>query len=128
MEEISRVQVKIAKIVVKYSPIIIAIFYFLSAIFSSIKIGIEWIIPICYVSLIPFICLVVCSKLLKFCVWHRLPLYYSMLIDVINAIDFYIVIPIESKWMLLIYLMITGTFVLYGAYLKNRCNKTKSLN
>jgi len=85
-------------------------------------------IPIYYTSLIPFICLIACSKLLKFCIWHRLPLYYSMLIDVINAIDYYIVIPIESKWMLLIYLVITGAFALYGAYLKNRYNKTKSLN
>lgn len=128
MEELSRVQVKLAKIIVKYSPIVISGFYFISAIFSCFGIGVGWMVPIYYMSLIPFVCVIACSKLLKFCVWHRLPLYYSIVVDLINAIDFYFMIPIGSKWMLLIYLIVTGIFVLSGAYLKNKYNKRKPQN
>ena len=125
MEEISKTQMKFAKIIVKYCPIIIATFYFISAILSCFGVGLVWITPIYYMSLLPFICLFACSKLLKFCIWHRLPLYYSILIDVINAIDYYIVIPFSSKWMILIYLLITGCFVLYGVWLKEKYNRLK---
>lgn len=125
MEGISKLEFKVSKIVVKYCPILIAIFYFLSTMFSCIGISVSWMVPIYYMSLLPFICLFACSKLLKFCIWHRLPLYYSILIDVINAIDYYIVIPFSSKWMILIYLLITGCFVLYGVWLKEKYNRLK---
>lgn len=126
--EIYKTEMKLAKIIVKYCPIIIAIFYFLSSILSCLGIGIYWITPIYYISFLPFLCLYACSKLLKFCIWHRLPLYYSISIDIINAIDYYIVIPIASKWMLLLYMLITGCFVLYGAWLKERYNRYKNVD
>jgi hypothetical protein len=62
------------------------------------------------------------SVLLKFCIWHRLPLYYGASIDIINTIDYYITIPISNKSMLVWYLVITGIFILVGMYLKERHN------
>ena len=123
MEEISKSTIKLCKIVVKYIPILIAIGYFITSITSCFRIFIGFIVPIYRLSIFSFVCLFACSKLLKFCIWHRLPLYYSILIDVINAIDYYIVIPISSKWMILIYLLITGIFILCGVYLKDRYNR-----
>lgn len=123
MEEISKSTIKLCKIVVKYIPILIAIGYFITSITSCLGVFIGFIVPIYRLSILSFICLFACSKLLKFCIWHRLPLYYSILIDVINAIDYYIVIPILSKWMILIYLLITGIFILCGVYLKDRYNR-----
>ena len=40
--------------------------------------------------------------------------------DTINAIDFYIGIPVSAKWMLIIYLLFVGIFVLVGCLIKNK--------
>lgn len=128
MEEISKTEYKFCKIIVKYVPYIIGIWSFIASILSCFGLEFSLGVMIFQPSLLPFICLFACSKLLKFCIWHRLPLYYSILIDVINAIDYYIVIPIASKWMLLIYLLITGMFILLGMYLKERYNRKKIYN
>ena len=128
MEEISKSTIKLSKIVVKYIPILIAIGYFITSITSCFGVFIGFVVPIYRLSIFSFICLFACSKLLKFCIWHRLPLYYSMIIDIINAIDYYIVIPIASKWMILSYLLITGIFILCGIYLKDRYNKNVHKN
>lgn len=125
MEEISKSTIKLSKIVIKYIPILIAIGYFITSMTSCLGVFVGFIVPIYRLSIFSFICLFACSKLLKFCIWHRLPLYYSILIDVINAIDYYIVIPFSSKWMILIYLLITGCFVLYGVWLKEKYNRLK---
>jgi len=67
-------------------------------------------------------CLFAISILLKFCIWHRLPLYYAITIDIINTVDYYFVIPISSKVLLLIYLVISIIFILVGMYLKEKHN------
>lgn len=40
--------------------------------------------------------------------------------DTINAIDFYIGIPVTGKWMLIIYLLLIGIFILIGCLIKNK--------
>lgn len=123
MVEISKGLVRLTRIIVKYIPFVIGIGYLLMAIFSCFGISCIWLPVLFRFSISSFVCLFAISILLKFCIWHRLPLYYSILIDVINAIDYYIVIPISSKWMILIYLLITGIFILCGVYLKDRYNR-----
>lgn len=125
MEEISRTTVKLTKIVVKYIPILIAIDYLAASVLSCFGITFGFILPIYRLSLLSFICLFACSKLLKFCIWHRLPLYYSIVIDLLNIIDFYITIPIANKQMLLIYLLIAGLFIIIGMISKENYNRSK---
>lgn len=68
------------------------------------------------------------SILLKFCIWHRLPLYYSIVIDIINMLDYYITFSINNVIMLAIYLAITGLFILIGMYWKEKHNaKTRTI-
>lgn len=68
------------------------------------------------------------SILLRFCIWHRLPLYYSLVIDIINTLDYYITFPVNNIIMLAIYLAITGCFILIGMYLKEKYNaKTRTI-
>lgn len=123
MEEVSKRLVKLSKIVVKYAPILIAIGYFVSAVASCFNVTIGFLVPIYKLSILSFICLLTCSKLLKFCIWHRLPLYYSVIIDVLSTIDYYFVIPLSNKWLLLIYLLIAGIFIIIGVYVKERTNR-----
>lgn len=122
MEEISKLELKTCRIIVKYSPFIIAIGYFIMAICSCFGFVPHFVSILCSMSIIPFIVLFAVSKLLKFCSWHRLPLWYSVLIDVLNAIYFYFNIPIGGKSAIAIYLLITIVFILIGMYLKEKHN------
>lgn len=122
MEEISKSLAKLTRIIVKYIPFVIAIGYLLMAIFSCFGISCIWLPVLFRFSISSFVCLFAISILLKFCVWHRLPLYYAITIDIINTVDYYFVIPISSKVLLLIYLVISIIFILVGMYLKEKHN------
>ena len=122
MEEISKSLARLTRIIVKYIPFVIAIGYLLMAIFSCFGISCIWLPVLFRFSISSFVCLFAISILLKFCIWHRLPLYYAITIDIINTVDYYFVIPISSKVLLLIYLIISIIFILIGMYLKEKCN------
>lgn len=125
MEEISKQELKICKIIIKYTPFIIAIGYFIMACCSCFGIMVPIISSLCYLSVVSFISLYVISKLLRFCSWYRLPLWYCVLIDLLNAIFYYFNLPIAGKSMLAVYLTITILFIILGMCLKERYNRTK---
>ena len=114
---------KIALVITKYVPYIIGILYFIEALLSCLHIEILYLPFIGNLTILPTICILSFSFLLKFCIWHRLPIYYAILIDVINWVDYYIHIPVNSAIMLSVYLTITIVFILLGMYFKNRYNK-----
>lgn len=128
MAEISKNLTKIAKIIIKYTPFIIAIGYLAMSILSSIGITVAILPFIFRYSLCSFICLMVMSFLLNFCIWHRMPLYYAAVVDILNTIDYYFVIPISNKAILIVYLTIAILFIVIGMYLKEKYNaKTKHI-
>ncbi len=122
-EELSRIHYRVALICIKYAPWLIALLYFIACILSCFGITSLLLTSFCSISIIPIICLIACSVLFKFCIWHRLPIYYAFSLNLINAIDFYITIPVQNIIMLWIYVMFTGIFILIGVYLKNRHNE-----
>jgi hypothetical protein len=122
MVEISKTLTKIVRIIVKYTPFVIGVMYFIQSILFCFGIVIPWLTITYRFSILSLICMLAMSVLLKFCIWHRLPLYYGASIDIINTIDYYITIPISNKSMLVWYLVITGIFILIGMYLKERHN------
>lgn len=122
MVEISKTTAKLVKILVKYVPFLIGFMYFIQSVLFCFGIAIPWLTIIYRFSILSFFCMLAMSVLLKFCIWHRLPLYYGISIDVINTIDYYLIIPISNKLMLIVYLIITGIFILVGMYLKEKNN------
>lgn len=122
MVEISKTLTKIVRIIVKYIPFVIGSMYFIQSVLFCFGIVIPWLTITYRFSILSLICMLAMSVLLKFCIWHRLPLYYGASIDIINTIDYYITIPISNKSMLVWYLVITGIFILIGMYLKERHN------
>lgn len=122
MVEISKTLTKIVRIIVKYVPFVIGFMYFIQSVLFCFGIVIPWLTITYRFSILSLICMLAMSVLLKFCIWHRLPLYYGASIDIINTVDYYITIPISNKLMLVSYLIITGIFILIGTYLKERHN------
>ena len=125
MEELSKLKTKLYKIIIKYAPITIAIGYFVMSCASCFGFMVPIVSTFCCITIIPFITLFAISKLLKFCIWHRLPLWYSLIIDLLNAIFYYFNLPIAWKTMLVIYLTITILFIIIGMCLKEKHNKNK---
>ena len=122
MAEISKGLARLTRIIIKYIPFVIAVGYLLMAVFSCFGISCIWLSVLFRFSMSSFVCLFAISILLKFCIWHRLPLYYAIIVDAINTIDYYFVIPINSKLLLVIYLLISIIFILIGMYLKEKHN------
>ena len=65
------------------------------------------------------------SKVLKFCIWHRLPIYYCFCVDVLSTTDYMFNISLSNIDMIIVYLLISVIFVIIGMYLKEVYNKTK---
>lgn len=97
--------------------------YFLIAIFNCF--GIECIIltNLIFISPVSALFILASSFVFKFCIWHRLPIYYCMVLEIISFIDYYVPLLIPSNLILLIYLSITMLMILIGMYFKNRYNK-----
>lgn len=122
MEGISH---KIFLIVVKYLPIIIALGYLITSMLHCFGI-ICYIIPnLFYMSPITALFMICTSFAFKFCIWHRLPIYYAMILHLMTIIDYYTAITITSFALMFVYLVIAIIFILIGMYLKNRYNKRK---
>lgn len=108
---------------IKYIPWIMALLYFICILLTCFGITFIWLNYICNVSILSLVLMLLLSKALNFCIWHRLPIYYCATLDISNTVYYYTNIPILNSEMLLIYLFITGLFVLLGAYLKNKHNE-----
>lgn len=113
---------KLLLISIKYSSWIIGIIYLIQIILGMFEIQFVLLTYLFGISIFPIIVLIIFSIFLGFCVWHRLPLYYALTVNGINLIDYYIGIPVTNKWMLVIYLLIIGIFIIIGSFIKNRKN------
>lgn len=116
---------KLFLVIVKYLPFIIGFTYFLLAIFSCFEINCIVLSNITFLSPIAALFILTASFAFKFCIWHRLPIYYCMLLEIFSFLDYYFPLIISNNLRLLIYLLITILFILIGMYLKNKYNKRK---
>ena len=111
-------------IAVKYGICLLGIIYIIQIILGCF--GFQSVL-LCYlfnISFFPAVILCLFSKFLGFCIWNRLPLYLALLLNVLNAIDYYWLL-LPNKLVLSIYLIIIGMFILYGSYVKNKNNVNK---
>lgn len=116
---------KLFLIIVKYLPFIIGIIYFLIAILNCFGIECIILINLIFISPISALFILAASFVFKFCIWHRLPIYYCMILEIISFIDYYSPLLIPSNLILLIYLSVTILMILIGMYFKNRYNNEK---
>ena len=111
--------------IVKYLPFVIALGYLTTSILHCFGI-ICYVIPnLLYMSPITALFIICASFAFRFCIWHRLPIYYALTIHILAIIDYYTAITISSSVLLFAYLVIAVIFILIGMYLKNRYNKIK---
>lgn len=103
-------------LILKYIPMVIAFCYMLNTIFY-----IEPLSNIAGVSLLTWIFLYIASVVFRFCVYHRMFLWYILIDDLLNIVDYYWQIPLSTDNILRIHNVLIGVtlFIILILYVGN---------
>ena len=112
---------KLLLIMLKYIPMLIALFYVINTATAYIGIDIPVLSNIAGMSLLTWVFMYLSAIVYKFCLYHRMFLYYILATDIINIIDYYVGIPITNFELLMLHSVITGIslFIILYVYVKN---------
>lgn len=107
---------KLLLLVLKYIPMVIALCYMLNTMFY-----IEPLSNIAGVSLLTWIFLYLASVVFKFCSYHRMFLWYILIDDILNIVDYYWNIPISTDNLIRIHNILAGVtlFIVLILYVKS---------
>lgn len=116
--DISKSLYKLDLYLIKITPFIISVGYIINNVLLSFNIHNLFLDDIINLSLIPFVVLYISSFVFKFCIYHRLPLYYILVINIINVIN--TCTNIFTSNTINIVISIVGVIVLGIVYLKHK--------
>lgn len=118
-------QYKILLILLKYIPILISLIYVLNTFAAYVGIDIPAANNIAGMSLLTWIFMYIATIVFNFCSYHRMFLYYILIVDIINIIDYYIGIPISDFQLIMLHTIVTGIslFIILFLYIKRKLNK-----
>lgn len=107
---------KLLLLVLKCIPMVIALCYMLNTMFY-----IEPLSNIAGVSLLTWIFLYLASVVFEFCSYHRMFLWYILMDDVLNIVDYYWNIPISTNNLIRIHNILAGItlFIVLILYVKS---------
>ena len=110
----------------KYIPMLISFIYALNTFAAFIGVDIPAANNIAGISLLTWIFIYIATIVFKFCIYHRMFLYYILIVDIINIIDYYIGIPISDFQLLMLHSIITGISIFVILFLYIRVNGIKT--
>lgn len=116
---------KLLIVMLKYIPMIISLCYLANTITAYVGIDIPVLSNIAGMSLLTWIFMYIATIVFKFCSYHRIFLYYILIVDIINIIDYYIGIPISDFQLLMLHSIITGISLFIILFLYLKVNGTK---
>lgn len=111
---------KIILYCIKVIPYIVAMCYILYTALSFCSVYIEAIGYIAHLSILSWLFFYLCSFAFKFCILHRLPLYYILCNEIVNFSSFYIKIDINTWYILMLHSIILGIFILLYVWVSKR--------
>ena len=114
---------KLVLFVLKYIPLVTACLAMLSNLCFYFEINGYILNYIGGTSLFSVIFMLLASHAFKFCITHRIPIYYICIDTFIKTIDMYITIPISDRNIICIYSIIFGIFILIYSYSHVKNNK-----
>lgn len=110
-------------ILLKYIPIIIALFYIVKTLGTLFGIDLPVLSNIAGMSLLTWVFMYLAALVFKFCIYHRMFLYYILVTDIINIIDYYIGIPVDSYGIVMIHSVVIGILLFIILYFYVKHNK-----
>lgn len=112
---------KIELVIIKALPFLLAVLYLITTILDYFGINstiVNYIAMFCL-----YLFLYITSYVFKFCVYHRMPLHYIVLINVLSIYDVYIGIPLDNFRLFQMYAIITCIFIFLTVYFYVKSNK-----
>lgn len=112
---------KIELVIIKALPFLLAVLYLITTILDYFGINstiVNYIAMFCL-----YLFLYITSYVFKFCVYHRMPLHYIVLINVLSIYDVYIGIPLDNFRLFPMYAIITCIFIFLTVYFYVKSNK-----
>lgn len=123
-EKLSKQLYKIELYLIKTIPVIIAALGLLNTILSYYNVDVEILSFIGGISLLPWLFLYISSFVFKFCLYHRLFLYYIAITELLAWYDYKFGVLLSAKDYLTLHLIIAGIFIILITYLKFKlCKK-----
>lgn len=112
---------KLLLIMLKYIPIMVVLSYVLNTFLAYVGIDIPILSILSGMSVLTWLFMYLCAIVFRFCIYHRISLYYILITDIINMSDYYIGIPITDFELLMLHSIIIGTFIFIISfiYVKN---------
>ena len=111
---------KLFLIAIKVIPYMITAAYILYTFCSFYDVELTIIGYLASCSLLTWSFLYFSSFVFRFCIYHRIPLYYIATSDLINIADTWIGIPISTYAMLMVQYAALGLFILLFIYFKRK--------
>lgn len=107
---------KLFLIFVKYAPPIMALCCVFNTTLSYFGYDCMFLSFIGGVSLIPWLFMLIASRMFRFCIYHRALLYFIMIDNIINFVDMCIGIPADDYENIMIHYVILGVILLAATY------------
>lgn len=118
----SKILYKTEILIIKFIPFILAIVYFINTTLSICNIDIPILSYLAGLSLLPWLFILISSFVFRFCIWHRIPLYYILANDLLNIIDSIWEIPLENRPYLGIHIVLFFICFIAIFVLRKKCN------
>lgn len=116
-ETLQRRSHKLLLVILKFIPMVTALCYLLNTVFAAFGIYAGFLSHISGMSLLPWLFILIATYVFRFCIYHRMFLYYILVSDVVNIIDYYIGIPLSTFNILVLHFSIAGLFLFLILYL-----------
>lgn len=107
---------KLFVITLKYAPAIMSLCCMANTTGAYFGYDMGFLSYISGISVIPWVFLLLASRVFRFCVYHRFMLYYIAIDNIINIIDYYIGIPVRDYSILMIHYVVLGVVMLAAVY------------
>ena len=115
---------KLELLLIKALPLGIMLCYLLNSILAYFYIDAVILSYIGCMSILPTAFILLSSFVFKFCIYHRLPIYYVIVSDIISCYDSYIGIPLSNRWLFVVNMIIAGIFIILIVISKAKICKT----
>lgn len=117
---------KIELLIIKVIPFVIMSCYVTNSILSYFHIDASILAITGGLSILTWLFLYVSSFVFKFCIYHRLPLYYILISDILAYYDNLVGIPISNKELFVLNISIIGLFILLIVYFKYKQHEQRT--
>lgn len=95
---------------IKIIPVFASLVYYINSILIVLNINIPILSYLTGMSLLPLFFFYIASITFRFCLWHRLFIYYIFISDIISIFDYYIGIPMNAVEMIIFATLIFCVF------------------